>query len=44
MKSYFPDIKPEAHLAAFAKVAGFTVVTFDRALGKLARADVLLLK
>ncbi len=40
---FAPQQWPDAYLAAFAKVAGFTLVTFDRALSKLARADVLLL-
>jgi toxin-antitoxin system PIN domain toxin len=34
---------PDAYLAAFARVAGLTLVTFDRALSKLLD-DVLLLK
>jgi predicted nucleic acid-binding protein len=35
---------PDAHLAAFAKVAALTLVTFDRALSKLAGEEVLLLR
>ncbi len=35
---------PDAYLAAFAKVAGMTLVTFDRALSKLAANGVLLLQ
>lgn len=35
---------PDAYLAAFGKVAGLTLVTFDRALSKLAGNDALLLK
>ncbi|MBZ5521671.1 MAG: PIN domain-containing protein [Acidobacteriia bacterium] len=35
---------PDAYLAAFARVGGLTLVTFDRALSKLARKDVLLLR
>lgn len=34
----------DAYLAAFAMTAGLTLVTFDRALSKLAREDVILLK
>jgi len=41
---FAPQQWPDAYLAAFAKVAGLTLVTFDRALSKLAREDVLLLK
>jgi toxin-antitoxin system PIN domain toxin len=39
-----PQQWPDAYLAAFAKVAGLTLVTFDHALSKLAREGVLLLK
>lgn len=35
---------PDAHLVAYAKVAGLTLVTFDRALSKIAGADALLLE
>jgi hypothetical protein len=35
---------PDAYLAAFARAGGMTLVTFDRALSKIARRDVLLLK
>ena len=39
-----PQQWPDAYLAAFANVAGLTLVTFDRALSKLVQEDVLLLK
>jgi len=35
---------PDAYLAAFARVGGLTLVTFDRALGRMAPKDVLLLR
>ena len=35
---------PDAYLAAFARVAGLILVTFDRGLNKLAGKDVLLLR
>ena len=35
---------PDAYLAAFARAGGLTLVTFDRALSKLAGKAVLLLK
>lgn len=35
---------PDAYLVAFAQAAGLTLVTFDRALGRLAGDDVLLLE
>jgi toxin-antitoxin system PIN domain toxin len=35
---------PDAYLVAFARAGGMTLVTFDRALSKIARKDVLLLK
>jgi predicted nucleic acid-binding protein len=35
---------PDTYLAAFANVAGLSLVTFDRALGKLAGQAALLLK
>ncbi len=41
---FAPNQWPDAYLAAFAKVAGLTLVTFDRALSKLVGKDVLLLK
>jgi len=41
---FAPQQWPDAYLAAFAKVAGLTLVTFDRALGKLAGEHALLLK
>jgi toxin-antitoxin system PIN domain toxin len=34
---------PDAYVAAFATAAGLTLVTFDRALGKLAGKECLLL-
>ena len=34
---------PDAYLAAFAKASGLTLVTFDKALGKLAGKECLLL-
>jgi len=39
-----PQQWPDAYLAAFARSGGLTLVTFDRALSKLAGRDVLLLK
>ena len=41
---FAPQQWPDAYLAAFAKVAGLMLVTFDRALSKLAGAEVLLLR
>ncbi len=41
---FAPQQWPDAYLAAFAKVAGLTLVTLDRALSKLAGEDLLLLK
>ncbi len=41
---FAPRQWPDAYLATFAKVAGFTLVTLDGALSKLAGEDVLLLK
>ena len=38
-----PQLWADAYLAAFAITAGLTLVTFDRALSKLARKNVLLL-
>jgi toxin-antitoxin system PIN domain toxin len=38
-----PQQWADAYLAAFARVAGLTLVTFDQALSKLARGNVLLL-
>lgn len=38
-----PQQWPDAYLVAFARVAGLTLVTFDRALGQLAGHDALLL-
>lgn len=35
---------PDAYLAAFARVGGLTLVTFDRGLSRMARKDVLLLR
>lgn len=35
---------PDAYLAAFAQAEGLTLVTFDRALSKLAGNDTVLLK
>ena len=34
---------PDAYLAAFAKASGLTLVTFDKALGKLAGKECVLL-
>ena len=39
-----PQQWPDAYLAAFAKVAGLMLVTFDRALSKLAGGELLLLR
>lgn len=39
-----PQQWPDAYLAAFARSEGLVLVTFDRALSKLAQPDVLLLK
>jgi uncharacterized protein len=39
-----PQQWPDAYLVAFAQAAGLTLVTFDRALGRLAGDDVLLLE
>lgn len=39
-----PQQWPDAYLAAFARAGNLVLVTFDRALSKLARRDVLLLK
>jgi len=44
MEQFAPQQWPDAYLAAFAEVAGLTLVTFDRALSKLASEHVLLLK
>ncbi len=41
---FAPQQWPDAYLAAFAGAAGLTLVTFDRALSKLAGGDVLLLE
>ena len=41
---FAPQQWPDAYLAAFAKAEGLTLVTFDRALSKLAVDDTLLLK
>jgi uncharacterized protein len=41
---FAPQQWPDAYLAAFAKVAALTLVTFDRALSKLAGEEVLLLR
>ena len=38
-----PQQWTDAYLTAFARVAGLTLVTFDRGLSKLARGDMLLL-
>jgi uncharacterized protein len=40
---FAPQQWPDAYLAAFAKVAGLRLVTFDRGLSKLAGGEVLLL-
>ena len=34
---------PDAYLAAFARASGLTLVTFDKALGKLAGKECVLL-
>jgi len=39
----FPQQWPDAYLAAFAQVAGFTLVTFDRGLRRMAGRNTLLL-
>ncbi len=39
----FPQQWPDAYLAAFAQVAGFTLVTFDRGLRRMAGGNTLLL-
>jgi len=39
----FPQQWPDAYLAAFARVAGFTLVTFDRGLRRMAAGNALLL-
>jgi len=39
-----PQQWPDAYLAAFARSESLVLVTFDRALSKLAQPDVLLLK
>jgi len=44
LAQFAPRQWPDAYLAAFAKVAGLTLVTFDRALSRLAGTDALLLK
>jgi predicted nucleic acid-binding protein len=38
-----PKLWTDAYLAAFASVAGLTLVTFDRALGALVRNQALVL-
>jgi hypothetical protein len=38
-----PQQWPDAYLAAFARVAGFTLVTFDRGLRRMAAGNTLLL-
>ena len=40
MKSYFPDVNV---WLALAKASGLTLVTFDKALGKLAGKECVLL-
>jgi len=40
---FAPQQWPDAYLAAFAKVAGLMLVTFDRGLSMLASGEVLLL-
>ncbi len=41
---FAPQQWPDAYLAAFARVEGLVLVTFDKALSKLAGDDVVLLK
>lgn len=41
---FSPQQWMDAYLAAFAKISGLTLVTFDRALGKLAGNNVLVLR
>jgi len=41
---FSPQQCMDAYLAAFAKVSGLTLITFDRALGKLATNNVLVLR
>lgn len=40
----FPQQWPDAYLAAFAQVAGFTLVTFDRGLRRMAAGASVLLR
>jgi uncharacterized protein len=41
---FAPQQWPDAYLAAFARAEGLVLVTFDKALSKLAGDDVVLLK
>jgi toxin-antitoxin system PIN domain toxin len=43
IRGSFSQQWPDAYLAAFAQVAGLTLVTFDRGLRRMAAGDTLLL-